>query len=1162
MKKLFTIITILCLMLCAVGQNSAQEDKFLQTIQKELDRNMLNLQKQNPPVYLLSYRIEEIEKHSISASSGVIESSQKSKERVLTVQVRVGSKTMDNTREIRGNRDMDFSLSMMNTIGLSLDDDSKSIAQALWRETERTYKDAVKKFTKVKTSTSLAVEAEDKSDDYSDIVPEQYYEKPVSFSNFNFNVSQWEEKLKNYTQLFAREKDILEGSASMSFTISRKYFVSSEGSSIVQNSTSARLFLDAETQADDGMKMPLYKSYFAFTPNELPEDAVLMAEMSRIKTTLLAMKNAPVVDAFTGPAILSKEAAGVFFHEIFGHRVESYRMKNETDAQTFKKKVNEQVLHPDITVIFDPTIKEYKGNFLNGSYLYDDEGVRGQKVVAIKNGIMKDFLTTRKPISGFEKSNGHARAAKGYQPVSRQSNLIVETSKPYTDEQLRKMLIDEAKRQGKEYGYWFGAVRGGFTMTGRFIPNAFNVTPLEVYRIYVDGRPDELVRGVDLVGTPLAMFSQIEGVGDTPGNFAGTCGAESGGVPAGCCSPALFIKMIETQRKEKNQNIAPVLEKPYSEQAIQNQDFETVVFKAMEDEMQRNIAQLKIDDLEKLYYISYLVADAKTTTIESSLGGIIDSKTKPDRSLETEVLVGSNQRNNLNFQAGEGGLTFFLGGSADAGFPLENDYNAIRRKLWNSTDDAYKNAAKTFSAKITAIEQQNLSQKELNLPDFSTIPVQTVIMDSKPEKINEKELNDLCKELSSVFNNYPDFIRSKVTLSIYQADIYYLNSEGIKYKQPYTLVSLRASAGTLAANGEPLQDDYSLYVNKLEQLPPTAELKERITKMATMLNQLRTAPVVDDVYETALLFEGEAVAEIISQAFFSSSDGLTAVRKPIEEKSSSFALFASLMGGGSKENKYDALIGKQMIDKNLSINAIDRTSSFNGIPLIGFYEVDAEGVSVKEKTPLVTNGVLQTLLSDRIPTHGVAQSNGHNRLVFMHDGLQSKLAPGVIEVTAKQASTADKMKKQMMGLAKKKGYDYFYIVRKIGSPSPLADDMESLQASVMKMMSGKASAIKPTYIYRVSVKNGSETLVRTAAVSNINIDSFKEVLAVSDKKQAWNLPIASKGGIGGLLFQVGGLGVPASFIVPDGMILPGIEVKKNEDVSLQKPPITPNPLGK
>ncbi len=169
---------------------------------------------------------------------------------------------------------------------------------------------------------------------------------------------------------------------------------------------------------------------------------------------------------------------------------------------------------------------------------------------------------SRCPIEGFDHSNGHGRAEAGKQPVTRQSNLIVKTSNPLSMEDLRKKMIDELKIQGKEYGYLFEDVMGGFTMTGRYIPNAFNVTPTEVYRIYADGRPDELVRGVNLVGTPLAMFSQIEEAGDTPEVFTGFCGAESGRVPVTAISPVLFVKRIETQKKIKSQERPPILPRP------------------------------------------------------------------------------------------------------------------------------------------------------------------------------------------------------------------------------------------------------------------------------------------------------------------------------------------------------------------------------------------------------------------------------------------------------------------------------------------------------------------------------------------------------------------------------------------------------------------------
>ncbi len=450
-------------------------------------------------------------------------------------------------------------------IRLPLENDPKAISLALWEATEKEYRKAAALYEKVKANVAVKVETEDKSPDYSDIIPAQYYEVPVTMQDFKFDIKEWESRLKKYSSQFTETKDILDGESSLRFIIGRKYFVTSEGTSIVQNNTYCHLYLSVLAQADDGMELPLSQSYFGHSPQDLPSDDIMMRDAQEVASTVVAMRTAPVVDPYTGPAIMSNDAAGVFFHEIFGHRVEGLRLKEESDGQTFKKKVNEVVLNKNLSVIFDPTIMTYKDIKdipLNGSFKYDDEGVKGEKVIVVDKGILKNFLMTRTPIDGFPKSNGHARAQAGYQPVSRQSNLIVETAKPYTDEQLKKMLIAEAKKQGKKYGYFFGRVRGGFTMTGRFTPNSFNVTPLEVYRVFVDGRPDELVRGVDLVGTPLAMFSQVQAAGDTPGNFAGTCGAESGGIPAGCCSPALFIKQIEMQKKDKSQNRPPILERP------------------------------------------------------------------------------------------------------------------------------------------------------------------------------------------------------------------------------------------------------------------------------------------------------------------------------------------------------------------------------------------------------------------------------------------------------------------------------------------------------------------------------------------------------------------------------------------------------------------------
>lgn len=278
--------------------------------------------------------------------------------------------------------------------------------------------------------------------------------------------------------------------------------------------------------------------------------------------TLSAMREAPAIEPYTGPAMLSGRAAGVFFHEIFGHRVEGHRQKSESEGQTFKKMEGKRVLAEHMSVLFDPTQRTHHSMDLNGAYLFDEEGIRGKEVAVVENGILRDFLMSRTPFEQHPTSNGHGRAAPGYAPVSRQSNLIVQTEQPRSREELRRLFIEECKRQGKEFGLYFEDVQGGFTMTGRFMPNAFNVTPTEVYRVYVDGRPDEMVRGVDLVGTPLVMFSNITEAGDDTEVFTGTCGAESGGVPVSAISPSLLVSQIEVQKKSKSQERAPLLPRP------------------------------------------------------------------------------------------------------------------------------------------------------------------------------------------------------------------------------------------------------------------------------------------------------------------------------------------------------------------------------------------------------------------------------------------------------------------------------------------------------------------------------------------------------------------------------------------------------------------------
>ncbi|HKR04025.1 MAG TPA: metallopeptidase TldD-related protein, partial [Bacteroidia bacterium] len=391
-----------------------------------------------------------------------------------------------------------------------------------------------------------------------------YYAPPPESMEKIFNKKVWEEKIKNFGQLFLKNPNIVTGDVALQINRERKYFVSTEGSSVVQNQTYCQLIIVGSIRAEDGDVLPLYKTYFVFSPAEIPPDEVIINDINSMIAKLEQLRNAPLAEPYTGPAILNARTSGVFFHEIFGHRIEGHRLKNESDAQTFADKVNEQVLPKTLNVIFDPTVLTYGKYSLNGFYLYDDEGVKSHKVEVVEKGILKNFLMSRTPLNGFLNSNGHGRTSAAGTPVARQSNMFIETSDPSSDADLRKMLIKECKKQKKEYGYMFEDVTGGYTTTDRRSPNAFNIFPTEVYRVYTDGRPDELVRGVDLIGTPLSMFAEIKAAGENKEIFAGICGAESGGVPVTAISPAIFVKRIETQRKSKSNLEPPILERPAS----------------------------------------------------------------------------------------------------------------------------------------------------------------------------------------------------------------------------------------------------------------------------------------------------------------------------------------------------------------------------------------------------------------------------------------------------------------------------------------------------------------------------------------------------------------------------------------------------------------------
>jgi predicted Zn-dependent protease len=564
-----SIIGFIIISQAVAAQQAAQKSVVLTVLEQELERvTGILKEKAEPAPYFLSWTVTETQYAAISATRGALQNNDVGRVRLLDVDVRVGDYELDNTHRGAGGNYGNYG---SQAVPLTTEDDPDAIKSAVWIETDRRYKSGVERLIQVKASRAIKVEEEDKSADFSREQSQTAILGTASLKLTKEQQAAWEKKVREYSALFNTYPDILESSVMLNADVSNKYFISTENTRLQHSSSRARIIVFARTKAEDGMELYRSETFDAASLDRLADSRVITASIEKMAKDLLALRVAPVIEPYTGPAILSGRASGVFFHEIFGHRIEGHRQKDEDGGQTFTKQVNKQILPTFISVFDDPTLQQLKTGTaetdLNGFYLYDDEGVKSQRVPVVESGILKNFLMSRSPIKGFSNSNGHGRKSAGLRPVGRQGNLIVQSSQMVSDARLRELLIEECKKQGKPFGLFFSDISGGFTNTNRGGPQAFQVTPVMVYRVYTDGRPDELVRGVDLIGTPLVSFSKILATGDRQEVFNGICGAESGWVPVSAVSPAILTAQIEVQKKPKSNDRLPILPPPAPEKA-------------------------------------------------------------------------------------------------------------------------------------------------------------------------------------------------------------------------------------------------------------------------------------------------------------------------------------------------------------------------------------------------------------------------------------------------------------------------------------------------------------------------------------------------------------------------------------------------------------------
>lgn len=567
MKIRFLVVTAIVVAVCGLAQAqgkaaSNDNDPLLQALQSEMSRSVSRLKLDDfEAPYFISYRLTDVRSTNFRASYGAITNSGGDRYRALSVDVRVGDYVDDNTSDDDGfyfdPRDSDsYTYSRRYA---PIDNDTAAIRQELWLLTDYRYKTALETFVGERGRRIQKVDKPDRPDDFSPAPRVDRLEEPDTLI---LNKKRWEGLVRTISSRFKAYPLIHASDVDFMATAQVRYLLTSEGTRLRTNIHNYSLAISVETRAEDGMPISLETVWKSHESSGMPDSVSIARAADSLSELLLKLREAEIMEPYTGPAIIRSGASGVFFHEALGHRLEGHRTRRESEGHTFKHKMNQRIIPEFLDVYDDPTQKVAAGTELYGHYEYDDEGVASQHTPLVTKGVLNSFLMCRTPIKDIKTSNGHGRCDMWSEPVSRMGSLFVTTSAPITYEALRARLLEECKQDGKEYGLVFEDIAAGETNTSSYGVQTLRVRPRVVKKVYVaDGR-EELVRGVELIGTPLAVLESIQAASDDPGVFNGVCGAESGWVPVSAIAPSVLVGEIEVQRMDRNLKRGPILPPP------------------------------------------------------------------------------------------------------------------------------------------------------------------------------------------------------------------------------------------------------------------------------------------------------------------------------------------------------------------------------------------------------------------------------------------------------------------------------------------------------------------------------------------------------------------------------------------------------------------------
>ncbi len=1080
------LLRIICCALLLAGctfvfaQNTPDEDDFLQLLRTELKHNFDSLRTTTNPPYFMAYRVNKTETHRVAANFGHIYNNSSSKTVFLTIELRVGRSETDNYHFL------DQQSYSVKRVALPLDENPVLIRKILQRETERAYRESILQYTDNLLNATLYGSDSTEVFHFQPMDMDQYYEPPIS--DDHWDADDWVKRLRYCTSDATLSPNATNASAEIIYQVNRNYLVNSENSFSVQNHTEALLNLHMESLTKDNTLEHLDYPFFAPLPEQLPDANAMSDNFHLMEVLINEVCNAPVQEYVDCPLWLSDQAVTTLMHNLVGHALE-----NPSDG-LFAGRLQQKVLPEDFSVVSDPTIKSLKHKYLNGGYIFDNEGVKSQQTTLINHGILEKFLSTRTQCPSAYSPNGHARGNLGL-PSARQSNLIVKTDNPLNREQLNNRIREELRRQNVPYG--IRIIKADIICdTAR---NLITICPTVCFKHFPDGS-EQIIRDIRVSASPQQWLDNLMAGGDGINSAAISCHSRGDELPTHCVAPDLLFRRLPVLRAPKSQ--ADHMIAHLSTTQTENDGNPSALFyQVAQDERDIDENLLTIGELSAPYYQDYLMTDAEIYTVEASEGSLNYTNEKHVRKLVPKVLVGSDLFNNENLN----------GDSVPAAYDMSSDnaYESFTRDFRAATESEYRKTLKQWKNK--QVLQPDPESRAM--PDRSFAPPTQTNDEHNFDYPTMNNLEHFAREVSSSLAKHDFLSRSGVNIYIMMGNAYFWNSEKTSYSRPISIIGMQIYGAVKMTNGEEYVDGKTIFFPCTDSLLSVQHTNNEINTLVSHLKSVKSKNILLEEFEIApMLIEDEAVGQLLVGALLNNQK-LLANRQTI------------LYNHGTPIYPMVELLDHVVTSKKISVTAYKSGDVFDKATFVRHEKTDAEGVE-RQETEIIRNGELITLMGNRNVTKATPYSNGFQQLAIQNEHCFGTKGASRIDFEHKTTVQHAKLKQLLIKEAKRQGCKYAYILRQA------CDD------NLQNIVTRRSHYIQLLRLYQVDVRTGKEVPVSGALMTGFHFFLLEDILAVSNQQTSYPVMMNVSGAKGSRDFPFAG--VPTCIVAPDGILLKSV----------------------